>query len=277
MELSVLRREMDAMHDSRESGCCPINSRGVKDIYGRTFSLPVDAEHKATALNLFSFAKPHMRAFHTSWVNYFASFVSTFAAAPLTAYMKKSSSLNLSKADLSAGKIASVTGTVMLRLVMGYVMDMFGARKGTFVLMAICTPGIIGMMFTSNAAGYIACRPHVQAAPLGIYLPSWRCHSSLPYGLLGLTLQILSSWHSLHRSSHSLHSAAQNPAAAHGRATRPCRVARSPQRQGRRLSACRWTVLSMDDPRCRFLIGFSLATFVCAQTWCAPCTTWTEP
>ncbi len=133
-EFSLLRREMDAMHDSRESGCCPINSRGAKDIYGRTFSLPVDAEHKATALNLFSFAKPHMRAFHTSWVNYFASFVSTFAAAPLTAYMRKSSSLNLSKADLSAGKIASVTGTVMLRLVMGYVMDMFGARKGTFVL-----------------------------------------------------------------------------------------------------------------------------------------------
>ena len=116
-EFSLLRREMDAMHDSRESGCCPINSRGAKDIYGRTFSLPVDAEHKATALNLFSFAKPHMRAFHTSWVNYFASFVSTFAAAPLTAYMRKSSSLNLSKADLSAGKIASVTGTVMLLLV----------------------------------------------------------------------------------------------------------------------------------------------------------------
>ena len=181
-EFSLLRREMDAMHDSRESGCCPINSRGAKDIYGRTFSLPVDAEHKATALNLFSFAKPHMRAFHTSWVNYFASFVSTFAAAPLTAYMRKSSSLNLSKADLSAGKIASVTGTVMLRLVMGYVMDMFGARKGTFVLMAICTPGIIGMMFTTNAAGYIACRQPVDS------LPSWECHRESRHcpSLLGL-------------------------------------------------------------------------------------------
>ena len=118
----------------------------------------VDAEHKATAINVFSFAKPHMRAFHTSWFNFFAGFVSTFAAAPLGAYMKKADSLNLTKKDLTGGKIASVSGTIVLRAIMGPVMDVFGARKGMFVLMAVCTPGVIGMMFTTNAAGYIICR-----------------------------------------------------------------------------------------------------------------------
>ena len=99
-----------------------------------------------------------MRAFHTSWFNFFAGFVSTFAAAPLGAYMKKADSLNLKKADIAGGKIASVSGTIVLRAIMGPVMDVFGARKGMFVLMAICTPGVIGMMFTSNAAGFIICR-----------------------------------------------------------------------------------------------------------------------
>ena len=29
------------MHDIMAGGCCPINTRGDKDIYGRKFSLPV--------------------------------------------------------------------------------------------------------------------------------------------------------------------------------------------------------------------------------------------
>ena len=98
-----------------------------------------------------------MRAFHCSWFNFFSGFVSTFAAAPLGAYMKKTDSLNLTKQDIAGGKIASVSGTIVLRSIMGPVMDVFGARKGMFVLMAVCTPGIIGMMFATNAAGEYAC------------------------------------------------------------------------------------------------------------------------
>ena len=66
-------------------------------------------------------------------------------------------SLNLSKGDIAGGKIASVSGTIVLRSIMGPVVDVFGARKGMFVLMAVCTPGIIGMMFATNAAGEYAC------------------------------------------------------------------------------------------------------------------------
>ena len=40
-QIEALRAEMDAMHDIMAGGCCPINSRGDKDIYGRKFSLPV--------------------------------------------------------------------------------------------------------------------------------------------------------------------------------------------------------------------------------------------
>ena len=111
-------------------------------------------------------------------------------------------SLNLSKGDIAGGKIASVSGTIVLRSIMGPVMDVFGARKGMFVLMAVCTPGIIGMMFATNAAGEYACAHPGQQ------------HNKQPIHTVSLSLL---------------------------------------------------TGFIV----CRCLIGFSLAAFVCSQTWCA--------
>ena len=65
------------------------------DLYGRPFSCKVDKEHKATELKICSFALPHMRTFHASWMGFFSSFFSTFAPAPLAAYLKREDTLGL--------------------------------------------------------------------------------------------------------------------------------------------------------------------------------------
>ena len=101
-----LETDVNALHSALEKQ--GVNSRGTTDIFGREFEVPVDAEHKASQFSMMmvftKFGNPHMRAFHTSWFNFFAGFVSTFAAAPLGAYMKKKDSLNLKKADIAGGK-----------------------------------------------------------------------------------------------------------------------------------------------------------------------------
>ena len=78
-------------------------------------SRALPAEHKATVLKIFSFANPHMRAFHLGWWAFFATFFSTFAPAPLLPYIKRS--LNLTKPELSHAAMGSVGSTVVFRVI----------------------------------------------------------------------------------------------------------------------------------------------------------------
>jgi len=135
-----------------------VNSRGTKDIFGREFSMPVDAEHKATQFIILDNSIPHSRAFHVSWWGFFSSFFSMFAAAPLLVYMKKKTSLNLTKSQIGTGNILAVAANIVARFFTGIICDIMGPRRGVTFLLWITTPAIFGIMFVQNAAGWIACR-----------------------------------------------------------------------------------------------------------------------
>jgi NNP family nitrate/nitrite transporter-like MFS transporter len=156
--IAVMEEELKLLHSTLQR--MGKNSQVTTDVFGRRFQVPVDAEHKATEdpllTTLLNCSNPHMRAFHTSWFGFFSSFYSTFAAASLFPYITPD--LGLTKADKQASGSAAVGGTIVFRLIMGWICDKFGARRGLGFLLLGCTPAIVVMMFVQGPIPFILCR-----------------------------------------------------------------------------------------------------------------------
>ncbi|CAG8477647.1 9927_t:CDS:2 [Ambispora leptoticha] len=102
------------------------------------FANPIPIEEstqKADGINLFSFARPYMRAFHFSWLSFNVAFTGWFAISPLMPTIRKD--LGLSPTNVNNSNIASVAATVLFRMLVGPLCDQLGPRRVMAIVLII--------------------------------------------------------------------------------------------------------------------------------------------
>eukprot|EP00980_Cylindrotheca_fusiformis_P002377 scaffold546_cov115-Cylindrotheca_fusiformis.AAC.6 len=92
------------------------------------YSLDVDPDQddRATEIKLCNFSRPHMRAFHFSWIGFFIAFFIWFAIAPLLSEIQDT--LDLDKKEVWTSSIVGVGGTIFMRFLLGPFCDKIGPR-----------------------------------------------------------------------------------------------------------------------------------------------------
>lgn len=102
-----------------------------------------------TKLNIFSLSGVQMKTFHVTWLTFFVCFFGWFGLAPLMPTIKED--LQLDKSQIGNIVIASVSGTIIARLLIGCLCDTWGPRKTYTALLLI---GAIPVMCVGLAQSY---------------------------------------------------------------------------------------------------------------------------
>jgi NNP family nitrate/nitrite transporter-like MFS transporter len=119
---------------------------------------------KATEIRLFSFQRPHMRAFHYSWLSFFIAFFGWFSIPPIMPTIKKQ--LKLTEDQVSNSNIVSLASTIVGRLIVGPLCDRYGARTVQAVLLVVgaipvasaaLVTSYTGLMFVRFFIGLVGC------------------------------------------------------------------------------------------------------------------------
>uniref|UniRef100_A0A7S1TKM9 Major facilitator superfamily (MFS) profile domain-containing protein n=2 Tax=Erythrolobus australicus TaxID=1077150 RepID=A0A7S1TKM9_9RHOD len=125
----------------------------------RLFRLPVDEKHRAFKMQPWRFDRPHMRAFFFAWSHFFIAFFGWFAVAPLMTTIKEDEKLGLgTKKARGNSNVIAVSGTILMRLIIGPFSDRYGPRVASAGLMTIFSLPVYLIGTAQNYASFCTAR-----------------------------------------------------------------------------------------------------------------------
>ena len=107
-------------------------------------------------LNIFHTSGIQMRTFHITWLTFFVCFFGWFGIAPLMPMVRDT--LHLTKAQIGNITIASVSATIVARLIIGRLCDSLGPRLSYTILLLIGSVPVICIGLANSYESFLLFR-----------------------------------------------------------------------------------------------------------------------
>ncbi len=148
--------------------------------------------HKATKIELFSLATPQMRAFHLTWMAFFACFFAWFACAPLMPVIK--AEFGLSNDQIANLNIAAVAVTILVRLVIGPLCDRYGPRKTYTGLLLVGALPVLGVAMAQSYEAFLFFRLCIGAVGASFVITQYHTSVMFAPNVVGTANAAAAGW-----------------------------------------------------------------------------------
>lgn len=146
-------------------------------------------------LNVFSFKGIQMRTFHITWFTFFVCFFGWFGLAPLMPTIKED--LQLDKSQIGNIVIASVSGTIIARLLIGRLCDTWGPSKTYTALLLIGAIPVMGVGLAESYTSFLLFRLAISVIGASFVITQFHTSMMFAPNIKGTANAVAGGWGNL--------------------------------------------------------------------------------
>lgn len=146
-------------------------------------------------LNIFSLSGVQMKTFHVTWLTFFVCFFGWFGLAPLMPTIKED--LQLDKSQIGNIVIASVSGTIIARLLIGRLCDTWGPRKTYTALLLIGAIPVMGVGLAQSYTSFLLFRLAISVIGASFVITQFHTSMMFASNIKGTANAVAGGWGNL--------------------------------------------------------------------------------
>lgn len=152
-------------------------------------------ESKAEGIRIFSLKAPHMRTFHITWISFLVCFFAWFAIAPLMSIVRDE--FHLTKAQIGNIIIASVSITMIARLLVGWLCDKIGPRITYSALLILGAIPVICIGFANSYETFLIFRLSIGIIGASFVVTQYHTSAMFAPNVVGSANALAAGWGNL--------------------------------------------------------------------------------